>query len=191
MTCQLPTPSVDGNTVTYIVYSCTDCNERFTSFAKWRVYESSEHRELGGWICWICIKSSSPLHESKEALEAHLRSKHPSDVISIQEEKDYVGINWQGSFWCGFCDKIKVLKVSRNAAHDDRFAHIRNHYEKGKTISEWTRLRPQEEVVIAVVRLLGDSEIIIRTAGAKEQERHVSDSDRLEAIGICFVPLLK
>lgn len=78
-----------------------------------------------------------------EGFESHLNINHG---VSLEEtdatiSRCKIGKNFQGTFWCGFCKKIKPSEGRRNKAWDERFNHIGGHFKAGRVIDAWWTLR--------------------------------------------------
>lgn len=66
----------------------------------------------------------------REKAVKHYREHYPS--ASLQEiqaklKRRRIGRNWEGAFWCGFCEEVISLKHKNLDAWDERFDHIDSH----------------------------------------------------------------
>ncbi|KAL9081943.1 MAG: hypothetical protein Q9159_006884 [Coniocarpon cinnabarinum] len=80
-------------------------------------------------------------HERKELAE-HLAVQHgftDPDAIGQACSEQQIGRNLCGSFWCGFCKKVRVLENEGRKGWDERFDHIGGHFHPGnRNIKDWT-----------------------------------------------------
>jgi hypothetical protein len=63
---------------------------------------------------------------------SHLRNEH--DLVEDEEVKQRlrqsrIGQMHQGSYWCGFCREIVLTKAKDILDVDQRFTHLRNHFQ--------------------------------------------------------------
>ena len=95
--------------------------------------------------CPIQILSVVNISFASKSSKGHLRAQHKicqPEQLRDQIKNDTIGKNCQGRFWCGFCKAVTGLKEKRNAAWDERFDHIAQHFEKErKNIDEWVCVR--------------------------------------------------
>ncbi|KAL1603649.1 hypothetical protein SLS60_005237 [Paraconiothyrium brasiliense] len=86
-------------------------------------------------------KPCGELFQRVELFKQHLVNEHKVDKgsdVSGEAKACRIGKNYQGQFWCGFCEMIVKLKEKRNAAWDERFDHIDAHFNKEKRgIEQW------------------------------------------------------
>ncbi|KAF2662967.1 hypothetical protein K491DRAFT_709618 [Lophiostoma macrostomum CBS 122681] len=128
-------------------YGCTypKCHKRFGAKSDWKRHENSQHFQLESFRCQLPSPSSQipcgELFYRVEGFRSHLEQEHKMvmvDAINHEVKNRRIGKNGQGQFWCGFCRKIVRLEKKRNAAWDERFDHIDNHFSKeGKKIEAW------------------------------------------------------
>lgn len=128
-------------------YGCTypKCHKRFGAKSDWKRHENSQHFQLESFRCQLTSPSSQTpcgeLFYRAEIFKSHLLEEHKmtqSEQVEHEVKMRRIGKNGQGQFWCGFCQKIVRLEKKRNAAWDERFDHIDNHFSKeGKKIGEW------------------------------------------------------
>lgn len=128
-------------------YGCTfpGCHRRFGAKSDWKRHENSQHFQLEAFRCAhqffpSGVKCGSYFRgpeQFKKHLETHsklLFGKQLQDEV----KRCKIGKNYQVQFWCGFCCEIKPLNEKRNAAWDERFNHIADHFDKEKkSIDEW------------------------------------------------------
>lgn len=128
-------------------YGCTypKCHKRFGAKSDWKRHENSQHFQME---CFRCQRTDMTVHnpcgelfQRLEGFKQHLVNEHKvNNGIDIQGEAKIcrIGKNYQGQFWCGFCQAIVKLKARRNAAWDERFDHIDAHFNKEKRgIEQW------------------------------------------------------
>ncbi|RMZ66798.1 c2h2 finger domain-containing [Pyrenophora seminiperda CCB06] len=126
-------------------FGCTypKCHKRFGAKSDWKRHENSQHFQLEAFRCAQMLPSGAAccVHVHREAaFRDHLDQQHKmsSDGLEALVKKSRIGKNCQGSFWCGFCQTVVELKAKRNAAWDERFDHIANHFEKQQlSVDEW------------------------------------------------------
>lgn len=132
-------------------YGCTypRCHKRFGAKSDWKRHENSQHFQMEAFRCQQISPSASPKNTATcgelfyriEMFKQHLRNEHKIDgeTEAGEEAKSCrIGKNYQGQFWCGFCERIIKLKEKRNAAWDERFDHIDKHFNKDKKgIEQW------------------------------------------------------
>jgi len=126
-------------------FGCTypKCHKRFGAKSDWKRHENSQHFQLEAFRCAHTLPSGATccVHLHREtAFRDHLDQQHKMSSHELEElvKKSRIGKNCQGSFWCGFCQIIVELKAKRNAAWDERFDHIANHFERQQqSIDEW------------------------------------------------------
>ncbi|KAF2035962.1 hypothetical protein EK21DRAFT_43742, partial [Setomelanomma holmii] len=128
-------------------YGCTypKCHKRFGAKSDWKRHENSQHFQLEAFRCGRpSTKTGQPCGEHCfriNAFKLHLKDLHNLDNEEEQEQeakRRRIGKNCQQQFWCGFCNNIIRLDEKRNAAWDERFDHIAQHFEKEKrSIEEW------------------------------------------------------
>ncbi|CAO2656646.1 Nn.00g054490.m01.CDS01 [Neocucurbitaria sp. VM-36] len=138
-------------------YGCTypNCHKRFGAKSDWKRHENSQHFQLEAFRCAqpaLPKPGSVDRQTSSQAacgrhftragqLEDHLATQHNmSNLDQLKESLKMckIGKNCQGSFWCGFCGRVMILKQKGNAAWSERFDHIAHHFEKDKkNIDEW------------------------------------------------------
>jgi hypothetical protein len=161
-------------------YGCTypRCSKRFGAKSDWKRHENSQHFQQEAFRCAHPLPSGAIcgvyLHR-KDLLKQHLQVKHkrlPPDRLEEELDRSTIGKNYQGSFWCGFCNQVIQLQQKTNAAWDERFDHIARHFEKeDKSIDGWVCAEEN------------------RTKGerVKERNRHDSDEsdekDDMDAVG--------
>ncbi len=129
-------------------YGCTypNCHKRFGAKSDWKRHENSQHFQPEAFRCakpsLSTLGSACSRHFFRiQEFEGHLRTDHricDPEQLNDQVTKCTIGKNCQGRFWCGFCKVVIELKERRNAAWDERFDHIAQHFEKErKNIDEW------------------------------------------------------
>ena len=84
------------------------------------------------------------LSHDKGDFRDHLRDVHSiqdRETIKKKIKGQQVGSSGQGTFWCGFCERILRLKTKGMDAWDERFNHVDNrHFKIGRDIFEWREL---------------------------------------------------
>ncbi|KAL9049437.1 MAG: hypothetical protein Q9162_007223 [Coniocarpon cinnabarinum] len=147
-------------------FGCTFdyCYKAFGSKNDWKRHESSQHFQDEMWRCaQLCQPSAiadpasiltlaqsdcessdacaQVFHERKELAE-HLAVQHgftDPDAIGQACSEQQIGRNLCGSFWCGFCKKVRVLENEGRKGWDERFDHIGGHFHPGnRNIKDWT-----------------------------------------------------
>ncbi|KAF1940248.1 hypothetical protein EJ02DRAFT_350471 [Clathrospora elynae] len=127
-------------------YGCTypRCKKRFGAKSDWKRHENSQHFQLEAFRCSHRLAAGEMCGKhvhSQEQFKAHFETWHKisaPDVLQDAMKRAKIGKNCQGTFWCGFCSQVTELKTRRNAAWDERFDHIAQHFEKEKRgIEEW------------------------------------------------------
>lgn len=127
-------------------YGCTypNCHKRFGAKSDWKRHENSQHFQMEAFRCQRAEALQThcgELFHRVELFKQHMTHEHKvvDDVIIREEVKtSRIGKNYQGQFWCGFCQTIVKLKKKRNAAWDERFDHIDAHFNKEKRgIDQW------------------------------------------------------
>ena len=127
-------------------YGCTypKCHKRFGAKSDWKRHENNQHFQLESYRCQLDAASSkTPCAEvfgRPDLFKKHLENQHlltALEQIEHEVRSCRIGRNSQGQFWCGFCRKIVKLKEKRNAAWDERFNHIDEHFRREKRIEEW------------------------------------------------------
>ncbi|KAF2462997.1 uncharacterized protein BDR25DRAFT_116972 [Lindgomyces ingoldianus] len=127
-------------------YGCTypRCHKRFGAKSDWKRHENSQHFQLESYWCQLLsLASQTPCGElfyRADLFKNHLQKEHKKTdegEIELETKNRRIGRNGQGQFFCGFCVKIVKLTQKRNAAWDERFNHIDEHFKAGKRIEEW------------------------------------------------------
>lgn len=127
-------------------YGCTypKCHKRFGAKSDWKRHENSQHFQPEAFRCGQASQNGTKCGEHflrSRDFEKHLQVQHgfssPEHLIK-ETRRRRIGKNCQEQFWCGFCQDVIVLKMKRNAAWDERFDHIAEHFQKDKKkIEEW------------------------------------------------------
>jgi hypothetical protein len=134
-------------------YGCTypKCHKRFGAKSDWKRHENSQHFQLESFRCQLPSPATkqvcAELFYRPEIFKAHLGAHHQISSPDEQEQETKlrrIGRNGQGQFWCGFCNDLIKLKEKRNAAWDERFNHIDNHFRAEKRIEEWLCLEAKK-----------------------------------------------
>ncbi|CBX95699.1 hypothetical protein LEMA_P028510.1 [Plenodomus lingam JN3] len=108
-------------------YGCTypKCYKRFGAKSDYKRHENSQHPQLEAWRCSQVDGIDQHKELSAEEIQGHL-------------VKDRMAKNGQERFWCGFCNAMIELQQKRNAAWNERFDHIVDHFDKEKrSIHDW------------------------------------------------------
>jgi hypothetical protein len=119
-------------------YGCTypKCSKVFGAKSDWKRHENSQHFQLEAFRCDMTNNAGRRCgqHCYRPAqFEKHLKEMHgmtSETEVETSSRRCRIGKNCQGQFWCGFCQNIIVLTTKRNAAWDERFDHIAEHFEK-------------------------------------------------------------
>ena len=97
------------------------------------------------WRCQLPVSvdedsACANIYYKLEAFREHMRKDHKMEGChKLDREccRSKVGRNGQGSFWCGFCEKILPLQERAIAAWDERYKHIEEHYLAGQLSGTW------------------------------------------------------
>lgn len=124
-------------------FGCTfdGCSKVFGSKNDWKRHEQSQHEQQECWRCHKCYEVYF-LHQNN--FINHLMDKHSVkrvDEATKQAKSRKVASNYQGQFWCGFCDKIIVHDLHGVEAIHRRFDHIADHFKNGLASEGWIELR--------------------------------------------------
>ncbi|UPX11576.1 uncharacterized protein EKO05_0002175 [Ascochyta rabiei] len=129
-------------------YGCTypKCYKKFGAKSDWKRHENSQHFQQEAFRCDL---KNSPDEQCGQyyyrtaQFHKHLELEHKVTSKTILQnglDRCKIGKNYQVQFWCGFCREIIPLVHRGNAAWDERFSHIANHFEKDvlkKCIDDW------------------------------------------------------
>ncbi|KAF2192956.1 hypothetical protein K469DRAFT_280951 [Zopfia rhizophila CBS 207.26] len=127
-------------------YGCTfpKCHRIFGVGSDWRHHENGEHFQEEAYLCQkispSTLASCNELFYEIGMFKSHLESHHDiidSEDIADEVQLQRIGRNRQVRFWCGFCEDLITLKEKRNAAWEEGFKHIDDHFQEGKAIEEW------------------------------------------------------
>ncbi|KIV90235.1 hypothetical protein PV10_07564 [Exophiala mesophila] len=125
-------------------FGCTfdGCFKSFGSKNDWKRHEQSQHEQEDSWRC-NDPECGKVFYHHQEALVKHMAEEHEysgrEDQATQIAAENRVSRNFQGRIWCGFCNKIIVLKPELRGveAIAFRFDHIATHF-KGEDWQDWT-----------------------------------------------------
>ena len=123
-------------------FGCTfdRCSKVFGSKNDWKRHEQSQHEQQE---CWRCHKCYEVFYHSQTHMINHLMERHGvkrADEATKQAKGRRIARNYQGQFWCGFCDKIIFHEYHGVEAINHRFDHIADHFKNEKSSSTWIEL---------------------------------------------------
>lgn len=123
-------------------FGCTfdRCSKVFGSKNDWKRHEQSQHEQQE---CWRCHKCYEVFYHSQTHIINHLMERHGVkrvDEATKQAKGRRIARNYQGQFWCGFCDKIIFHEYHGVEAINHRFDHIADHFKNEKSSSDWIEL---------------------------------------------------
>jgi hypothetical protein len=123
-------------------FGCTfdSCSKVFGSKNDWKRHEQSQHEQQE---CWRCHKCFEVFFHHQNHIINHLMDKHSVkrvDEATKQARSRRIARNYQGQFWCGFCDKIIFHDLHGVEAINHRFDHIADHFKNEKSSSDWIEL---------------------------------------------------
>ena len=140
-------------------WACTVdmCHKPCGSKNDWKRHESRLHEQQESWRCEevhsnISGRSNpSPrddackrLFSTKDLYLKHLDDQHKireSGLVSKLVKTQRIGPKSKGQYWCGFCNKIVVMKAIGVEGDSERYNHIDHHFTKeGLKISQWKPL---------------------------------------------------
>ncbi|KIX01772.1 uncharacterized protein Z518_09499 [Rhinocladiella mackenziei CBS 650.93] len=115
-------------------FGCTfdRCNKTFGSKNDWKRHEQGQHEQPE---CWRCSTCHEVLYHSEDNYIDHMRRTHPecrSEDGRYNARRHRIARNYQGQFWCGFCNSIIVHHQHGVDAINIRFNHIADHFIKDK-----------------------------------------------------------
>lgn len=124
-------------------FGCTfdGCSKAFGSKNDWKRHEQSQHEQQE---CWRCHKCYEVYFHHQNNFINHLMNKHSVkrvDEATKQAKIRRVASNYQGQFWCGFCDKVIVHDLHGVEAIHHRFDHIADHFKNEQSSADWVELR--------------------------------------------------
>jgi hypothetical protein len=119
-------------------YACTfpECGELFANKRDWKRHENSQHHQYECWHCEICRY----LTFNRASFVQHLQAEHAGIVDASNDEYieyRHIHQNYQGSFWCGFCQDVMKMKERGVDGWHERFDHIEAHFVDGDRIEAW------------------------------------------------------
>ncbi|KEF60001.1 uncharacterized protein A1O9_04850 [Exophiala aquamarina CBS 119918] len=123
-------------------FGCTfdRCSKVFGSKNDWKRHEQSQHEQQE---CWRCHKCFEVFYHNQTHIINHLMDRHGvkrADEATKQAKSRRIARNYQGQFWCGFCDKIVFHEYHGVEAINHRFDHIADHFKKEESSSDWIEL---------------------------------------------------
>jgi hypothetical protein len=126
------------------LFGCTfdDCYGKvFGSKDDWKRHEQRKHEQQDCWRCLECHKAF--YHDEKKYVE-HMMEVHQMHSLkdtAHNPESRKIARNYQGRFWCGFCDDIIIHHLQGVEAINRRFDHIANHFTKDKmSVRDWIEI---------------------------------------------------
>ena len=121
-------------------YGCVfdGCHKTFGSKNDWKRHEQTQHEQQECWRCHLCYELF--FHEQCHWV-AHMQEVHSTKHPEENAKNCRIARNYQGRFWCGFCQKIIVHSKTDVEAITLRFDHIAHHFTKENRASkDWTEL---------------------------------------------------
>ncbi|KAF3492099.1 uncharacterized protein GIQ15_01616 [Arthroderma uncinatum] len=126
------------------IYGCTfkDCIRLFGNYNAWVEHERKQHCTREIWRCAVANQNGeecAKLFERAQTFRQHLKGDHG---CAPEPEEDYVsdcyiGGDYQGRFWCGFCRKTCPVAEEGFEAMEKRHEHVGGHFKDGQSITEW------------------------------------------------------
>lgn len=131
------------------VFGCTDddCHSSFGSKHDWKRHEQKQHQQEECWRCPVCdaLICHDQVNYIRHMSEVH--SMHRLEGTPNNAEHRRIARNYQGCFWCGFCNEIVVHGLLGEDAIKLRFDHVADHFTKDeKNIKDWVELRGKGKV---------------------------------------------
>ena len=123
-------------------WGCTfdGCSKLFGSKNDWKRHEQKQHEQQECWHCEICPEV---FYHHQENFTNHLITQHRwrKDEAAKKAKDRRIARNYQGQYWCGFCNNIRVHNRHGAEALTARFDHIDYHFTKDKrSCSDWIEL---------------------------------------------------
>ncbi|EXJ88347.1 hypothetical protein A1O1_05277 [Capronia coronata CBS 617.96] len=135
-------------------FGCTSdgCNKTFGSKNDWKRHEQNQHKQAE---CWLCVDCHEVFYYSQDNYLRHLHEVHPTYRFQDGHHNAkhfHIAANYEGHYWCGFCNKIMRQNKHGVEAVNARFNHIGDHFSKHKMAAKtWIELtghgRRKEEAV--------------------------------------------
>ncbi|EHY53942.1 uncharacterized protein HMPREF1120_02122 [Exophiala dermatitidis NIH/UT8656] len=124
-------------------YGCTwdGCTKTFGSKNDWKRHEQSQHQHPE---CWYCPDCNKVFFYNAEVFMQHMREEHPTYLAQEDDGAGYfqIAANYQGQYWCGFCNDIIRQDEHGGQAVTARFNHIADHFKKeNRSSKDWIELR--------------------------------------------------
>lgn len=138
-------------------FGCTfdGCSKTFGSKNDWKRHEQSQHEQQE---CWRCATCYEVFFHSQDYYVTHMRQEHSIHRAEEHARHHRIARNYQGQFWCGFCNQIMVHNKSGVEAINYRFDHIASHFNKEKKSSkEWIELGGKGQTKQAIATELKES----------------------------------
>ncbi|OAL32961.1 hypothetical protein AYO22_00046 [Fonsecaea multimorphosa] len=121
-------------------YGCVfdGCTKAFGSKDDWKRHEQNQHEQQE---CWLCDKCSMVFFHDSSNYIKHMQEAHSVSRPEEHAKHRRIARNYQGRFWCGFCqDIIKHVKTDVDAI-TYRFSHIADHFMKEhRSSNDWIEL---------------------------------------------------
>lgn len=124
-------------------YGCTSdgCDKTFGSKNDWKRHEQTQHEQPE---CWLCVDCHEVFYYCQDNYIQHMRDAHPmyqSQDGRYNARHFQIAANYQGHYWCGFCNQIMRHDKHGVDAVNARFNHIGDHFTKDKkTAKTWIEL---------------------------------------------------
>ena len=139
-------------------YGCTfpSCTKRFGSKNDWVRHERSQHFDKTKLVCTVdtesrttsCSQCFRHRHESIQHLKASHSITEDTSSKGITDSCD-VGVERDGSFWCGFCTMDITTDARGVEAWNVRAKHIDDHFmgrngRKQQSVKEWVHKESEQ-----------------------------------------------
>lgn len=163
-------------------FGCTfdGCNKIFGSKNDWKRHELGQHEQQE---CWRCLKCQEVFYHDQSHYVSHVSQVHsidPVETTAYAPPERRIARNYQGRFWCGFCNQIIVHNLQGVEAITLRFNHISDHFMKEKNnIKSWIEVGGKGRTKGKRVEECGESPP--DAAQDEEEEDGTTDQPRLES----------
>ena len=140
-------------------WACTFdmCHKQCGSKNDWKRHEFRLHEQQESWRCeevqsnatGRSVPSSGDdackrLFSTKDLYQKHLEDQHEireDGLVAKLYESQRIGPKCKGQYWCGFCNKIILMKAIGLEGDSERFNHIDHHFMKESCqIANWKPL---------------------------------------------------
>ncbi|KAK5271629.1 hypothetical protein LTR96_003454 [Exophiala xenobiotica] len=163
-------------------FGCTfdGCNKIFGSKNDWKRHEQGQHEQQE---CWRCLECQEVFYHDQSYYVRHVSQVHATDPVKTTAHAPLerkIARNYQGRFWCGFCDQIIVHNLQGVEAITLRFNHISDHFMKDKkSIKTWIEVGGQGRTKGKRVEECAES--TLDAVQAEEEEDGTTYQPRLES----------